>query len=272
MAKNCTDDINKLKYNYTTQLKKVEDPNTTCQSHYGANSHYTGNKNATGGYICDCKSGYKFNDSKTSCMVVEDRDAGCKNKFGLNSYWTGEKYICDCSNGYEWQLNLCVKVGSTLNLTALPQETLNNKSVFFLKSVDDLLGNIPARRIENSRDSCVEINAYLDADGSCKCLSGYGYSETRKLCVKKIIISEVLSTPQQTIKQDTPKKQNIQKQITNEVKLGKPPTLIIQSAKEQEQKVAEKITISSTDTPAKQKSIVGAVFSKVGGWFLKLFR
>lgn len=41
--------------------------NQKCQDSFGSNSIYSGEKNSSGGLICSCKTGYKWNSSGTSC-------------------------------------------------------------------------------------------------------------------------------------------------------------------------------------------------------------
>ncbi len=41
-----------------------------CEEKFGVNSNYSGQKNQQGGALCDCKSGYTWNNINTACVAV----------------------------------------------------------------------------------------------------------------------------------------------------------------------------------------------------------
>jgi hypothetical protein len=71
------------------------------------NSTYLKEDNV-GKRICDCKTGYTWNDARTSCIIapVLTNDQICTNKYGSNTFFKeldkeGTR-ICDCKTGYQW--------------------------------------------------------------------------------------------------------------------------------------------------------------------------
>ena len=54
-----------------TDTKISKTNNQTCQDSFGSYSIYSGKNNTNGGLICDCKSGYEWNASNTSCIVLK---------------------------------------------------------------------------------------------------------------------------------------------------------------------------------------------------------
>lgn len=79
-----------------------------CETDYGPNSLYTGQKNSNGSLSCGCKSGYEWNKNQTSCVVtvVKTGYQVCSEAFA-NETWDGTyadngKYNCVCKVGYEW--------------------------------------------------------------------------------------------------------------------------------------------------------------------------
>lgn len=90
--------------------------NSTCQEIYGVNSLYTGESYAgntgtpTSG--CGCKTGYRWNNDSTACVVppiasVKTNDQICVDAYGASSVFTeidstNGKITCDCKVGYRW--------------------------------------------------------------------------------------------------------------------------------------------------------------------------
>ena len=223
-----------------------------CQESFGLNSVYV----KTDSYSeiqCGCKSGYQF-ENKVCVLKKEDKDTGCKNKYGPNSYFTGEKYICNCNVGHEWRDNLCVPKTDKSQLTAQPGEILNNEGIRILKSIDWLAGKEPSR----PDAKCEEFNAFFDVDGLCKCVNGYGYSESRKLCVKKLEVPKpkispppppIIKNNKENVTGDTAKKQQVKKTIDR-------PT---------EKKDSDKQVIKEPDiVPALESSMSGPMSSGGG--------
>ena len=68
-------------------IVKTKSNDQICQDSYGINSNWGGTKNNNGGLICGCKSGYLWNEQKTSCIM--DYNKICSDKFGSGNTWNG---------------------------------------------------------------------------------------------------------------------------------------------------------------------------------------
>ena len=62
-----------------------------------------------GSRVCDCTSGYQWNDTKTSCVTkpIKTNDQICIDSYGPSRVWAGTKDAqgrinCDCASGYQW--------------------------------------------------------------------------------------------------------------------------------------------------------------------------
>lgn len=108
-----------------------------CQDSFGVNSNWSGTKNDKGGLTCDCKTGYQWNEQRTSCVLdynkicsakfgagntwngninknggpdcieTKSNDQICNKDYGVNSIWTNKLndkggLVCDCKTGYQW--------------------------------------------------------------------------------------------------------------------------------------------------------------------------
>jgi hypothetical protein len=57
-----------------TQIPQQNQPisdQQSCENSYGSNSSYSGQKNSSGGQICECKDGYVWNSDRTSCQLSQ---------------------------------------------------------------------------------------------------------------------------------------------------------------------------------------------------------
>lgn len=82
-----------------------------CSDKY-PNTFFLKINDVTGGRICDCKTGYVWNEQETGCIIasvipVKTNDQICQDSYGLNSSWGGTKndgggLVCDCRAGYQW--------------------------------------------------------------------------------------------------------------------------------------------------------------------------
>lgn len=143
-AKSTANYLNYLYNYYQTCMKaylklpKVEKTDgQRCQDDYGVNSIWSGTYNAQGGPLCSCKTGYEWNNQRTSCEVgvpknqttekdlkqmlsslsaqvdslsqtapTKTNNQLCGETF-TNSTWKGNKNTqggleCDCDTGYQW--------------------------------------------------------------------------------------------------------------------------------------------------------------------------
>lgn len=81
--------------------KPIVDPlkmDQSCTATFGLNSYFNGQINDKGGATCDCKSGYKFNSSLTSCIANEANWCQLNNPgefVEVNKYPDGN-FSCTC--------------------------------------------------------------------------------------------------------------------------------------------------------------------------------
>ena len=98
----------------------------SCNINY-PNSKFLKFDDTDGHRVCDCKTGYVWNDQKTGCIIaplvpvktiapIKSNDQICSDEYGLNSNWDGTKtddgkINCGCKNGYLWdeQRTICIK-------------------------------------------------------------------------------------------------------------------------------------------------------------------
>ena len=146
-----------------TYVEPQKTANQTCVDTYGTHSYSTGEKNAAGGAVCDCKSGYAWNGGQTECVVVPPQKSNsevCQADYGPNSTWSGSNndkggLICDCQTGYEWNASRtqCIQISRDKQC---------------------------ASQWANSKWS-----GQLNAQGGnvCDCQSGYSWNTTQTACL-----------------------------------------------------------------------------------------
>ncbi|MDP3697138.1 MAG: hypothetical protein Q8R55_03850 [Candidatus Taylorbacteria bacterium] len=81
-----------------------------------------------GARICDCKTGYVWNEQRTSCVVapvvpVKTNDQVCQGSFGSNSNWNGTKdsnglLNCGCKQEFMWNSDVTSCVAQQVQQTA----------------------------------------------------------------------------------------------------------------------------------------------------------
>lgn len=77
--------------------------NQICKDNYGSHSYSTGNKGTDGGLVCDCISGYVWNDSQTSCITSPPAKTGlqiCQERSGSHATYDSVANSCGCASGY----------------------------------------------------------------------------------------------------------------------------------------------------------------------------
>lgn len=103
---NQTGYINKI----TLGTSKLND-NQVCESSYGSNSMFTGQKNSTGGLTCGCKNGYEWNDTNSFCNLIKIQPVASPNLQqqlvleqvgGLQGYAGGPLYHVLITNSGPW--------------------------------------------------------------------------------------------------------------------------------------------------------------------------
>ena len=165
-----------------------------CQNNYGLDSNWNGTKNDTGGLICDCKTGYEWNQERTACIksincqenatningictcnygtllknnkcisYTED----CRNIFGENVVGTvgpNNNSSCDCVSGYKWneQITSCILVPVIPTKTNEQICTDDDSNSFFYGGFDGngypLCGcKAGYERVNSENDKCTPI-------------------------------------------------------------------------------------------------------------------
>lgn len=91
----------------------------------------------SGKNICDCKSGYDWNDDRTACYTTASFNQGCVKSYGQGAYSTTEngKRVCDCGSAYAWnpQRTSCESISS---INALCERDVGRNSRYAGSSSD----------------------------------------------------------------------------------------------------------------------------------------
>lgn len=100
-----------------------------CASDYPGTSFLKYDKQAQKN-ICDCITGYQWNEKMTACHSQQELNQSCKKDYGIGSFSTIQngKSICTCSFGYSWNIekNFCVDTES-INQICLKDVGRNSK-------------------------------------------------------------------------------------------------------------------------------------------------
>lgn len=102
-AKSLTETDSTETNSYIPVADRTKTPNQICKDDYGVNSYSTGEKNADGGPVCDCNSGYQWNTSQTACVAVPKVKTGleiCQERNGYNATYDSASNSCGCATGY----------------------------------------------------------------------------------------------------------------------------------------------------------------------------
>jgi hypothetical protein len=164
--------------------------NELCTDNYGLNSLWNGTKNDTGGLVCDCKSGYQWNDARTSCVATpivpeKSQDQICKDAYGLNSVGNSastDGFYCSCKSGYQWDKE-------SWGRQCIPTPTKTNDQV-----CQDNYG------LSSKWDGTKNDSGGLN----CDCKTGYQFNQGQTQCVSvpvtkisnesKVTTSDITST------------------------------------------------------------------------------
>lgn len=172
--------------------------------------------------------------------TVKTPDTICHDHYGVNSYYTGNKgadgsYICDCQGGYMWKNQYCVS-----KTTEPPQVVPALQEVIVTKTL-----NQPIME-------AVEINDSLPTPLPEPYKEPKVYKAPVTIEEPKIEVSEpVVESPEET---------NLAPSTTA-------PQPIVTKFQ-----LPEAPHIQATTTSEKPKSVISRVFSRVTGWFAKLFK
>jgi curved DNA-binding protein CbpA len=163
-------------------IPKTKTDNEICTDNYGSHSYATGDKNKDGGLVCDCKSGYVWDDKQTACIIAPPPPKTgleiCQERNGTYATYDSISNTCGCSDGYS------LGAISQQCVTFLVARDENCASKYpgtsFLKYDTTTGGNIcdcnPGYYWNNDMTACLSLETYNQS-----CVSSYGtgaYSTT----------------------------------------------------------------------------------------------
>lgn len=183
----------------------VKTNNQICVSDYGSHSYATGDKNADGGPVCDCKSGYTWDTTKTSCVVAPPPPKTgyeiCQDRNGPNATYDSASNSCGCASGYSLGATSqqCVNLNVARNQSCAAQfpgtSWLKNDPTDGHPICDCVAGSY----FNNERTACYTLSAFTQScvnsygTGSmsttengkrvCDCGYGYDWNIQRNACV-----------------------------------------------------------------------------------------
>lgn len=88
---------------YIPVAERTKTANQQCKDDYGVNAYSTGEKNASGGPVCDCNDGYQWNTGKTACVAAPKVKTGleiCQERNGVFATYDTTTNSCGCASGY----------------------------------------------------------------------------------------------------------------------------------------------------------------------------
>lgn len=204
--------------------------NGQCVSHDQAcnisfpNTIFTKIDDVDGTRTCDCKTGYTWNDQRTSCIVapVVDRNKQCQEKYP-NSSLIGQ--YCDCGNGYQWnhERTQCVVVPIKTNDQICSDKFGQNSNWDGTKDDDGKLncGCKSGYEVDATQNECVAVsvksNQQICAENYssngiwtgetndkggpiCDCKAGYQWNQGQSSCV--VIPKPKITTESSSLKKD----------------------------------------------------------------------
>jgi len=189
---------------YIPVADRTKTPNQICKADYGVNSYSTGKKNADGGPICDCNTGYQWNTSQTACVAAPKVKTGleiCQERNGYNATYDSASNSCGCATGYSLGATSqqCVSFTVARDQSCAAQWS----GTSFLK-VDATTGKnicdcVAGSYWNNERTACYSLSsfnqscvssygtgAYSTTENSkrvCDCGYGYDWNIQRNACV-----------------------------------------------------------------------------------------
>ncbi len=189
----------------TPIVPKPKTSSQICADNYGSHSYATGDKNADGGPVCDCKSGYTWDSTKTSCVVAPPPPKTgyeiCQDRNGPYATYDSASNSCGCAGGYSLSAttNQCVDLlasrddscaASYPGTSFLKYDTATSKNICDCKAGYDWNNNRTAcYTTESFTQSCVNsygTGAYSTTENGkrvCDCGYGYSFNAQRNMCV-----------------------------------------------------------------------------------------
>jgi len=178
-TKNNTGNVNcGCKDGYTYNNRQCVTYDQSCNISY-PNTIFLKIDDTDGRRICDCKTGYVWNEQRTGCIIApiiptKTNDQVCQDSYGSNSNWNGTKndkggLTCDCKIGYTWNYSRteCILISPTPTptsmLTPIPASTVEPtpaiESTSTLKPVVVIKKQTPKPTIKPTPTPTPEIKA-----------------------------------------------------------------------------------------------------------------
>lgn len=186
-------------------IPKTKTDSQICVTNYGSHSYATGEKNANGGPVCDCKSGYTWNSDQTSCVVAPPPPKTgyeiCQDRNGPFATYDSSTNSCGCASGYYLGATSqqCVSftaardescASSYPGTSFLKYDTTSGKNICDCKAGYDWNNDRTACYTTASfNQSCVSsygTGAYSTTENGkrvCDCGYGYSFNAQRTMCV-----------------------------------------------------------------------------------------
>lgn len=195
-----------------TIAKNTKTTDQICKDEYGSQSYSTGDKNTGGGPVCDCNAGYKWNDSRTECILIPKVKTSleiCQDRNGYNVTYDSTTNSCTCASGYSLSAtsDQCVDslqarddncIASYPNTSFLKYDTTTGKNVCDCKSGYDWNNDRTACYTTTEfSQSCVNTygqGSYSTTQGGkrvCDCTYGYDWDLDRKKCITTASINSM---------------------------------------------------------------------------------
>ena len=194
-------------------VPKVKTNSQICAENYGSHSYATGAKNADGGPVCDCKSGYTWDSTQTTCVVAPPPPKTgyeiCQDRNGPYATYDSASNSCGCATGYSLGATSqqCVSfttardescAASYPGTSFLKYDTATSKNICDCKAGYDWNNDRTACYTTASfTQSCV--NSYGTGSYSttqngkrvCDCSYGYDWNPQRNACVTTASINAI---------------------------------------------------------------------------------
>lgn len=192
---------------------KEKTNNQICVDNYGSHSYATGNKNADGGPVCDCESGYTWDTAQTTCVVAPPPPKSgyeiCQDRNGPYATYDSASNSCGCVSGYSLSAatNQCVDAltarddscaASYPGTSFLKYDTTISKNICDCKAGYDWNNDRTACYTTAAfNQSCVDTygtGAYSTTENGkrvCDCGYGYSFNAQRNMCVTTASINAI---------------------------------------------------------------------------------
>lgn len=159
---------------YIPVADRIKTPNQICKDDYGVNSYSTEKKNADGGPICDCNTGYQWNASQTACVAAPKVKTGleiCQERNGYNATYDSASNSCGCATGYSLGATSQQCVSYTVARDQSCAARFPGTSFLKVDSTDgkNICDCVAGSYWNNERTACYTLSSYTQS-----CVNSYG--------------------------------------------------------------------------------------------------